>query len=106
MTENTKKAYMLWEQNDSIEWVAAVVLYKVLTCKNTLDRVALCFGTMRRKNDPVADALRVAADFAIERGWLTHGTTNASARAWSRGACDELLYLTKAGRAHLKAVRS
>lgn len=79
------------------------LLWNVLNCKNTMDRVALCYGVLRR---PDAADLMVAADWCIEQGLVNYGTTNASARAWSRGDSDQLLYLTKAGRAWVKAAQS
>lgn len=77
------------------------LLLMVLRCKNTLDRTTLAFGTLRRAD--TAD-LRAALDVAVADGLVTFGTTNASARAWSRGACAELLYLTKSGKAALRAM--
>lgn len=77
------------------------LLLMVLRCKNTTDRAALCYGTLRR-----ADTLdlQTAMEAAVVSGLLSLGTTNASARAWSRGSSDNLLYLTKAGRAALRAM--
>ncbi len=79
---------------------AHTVLLSVLNCRNQLQRVAYCYGTLRR---PDASPLLVGLDYALEQGWIAYGTTNASARAWSRGASEGLLYLTKSGKTWLRS---
>ena len=84
-----------------IESAAHRVLLMVLRCKNTNDRAALCYGTLKRKD---TEALRMGVEWAIERGFVQYGTTNVSARAYSTAYApvDSMLYLTKAGKAWLR----
>lgn len=89
---------------------AHTLLLMVLRCKNAMDRISVAF-TMKR---PDSVALLVACDWLLEQGFVTYGTTNASAKVWSRrvtihngqrmSVCDSdaLLYLTKAGKAWLR----
>lgn len=72
----------------------------VLRCKNTMDRTALCYGVLKRAD---TGDLQAAATRCIQAGLIQFGTTNASAKAWSRGTSEFLLYLTKAGKAWLRA---
>lgn len=82
--------------NDTIEATVRKVLVSVRACRNTMDRYAYGYRVAKTTE------LQVALDWALERGLVTYGTTNASARAWSRGASEGLLYLTKAGRSWLR----
>lgn len=76
------------------------LLSLVLGVKGLAQRVALCFGTLRRVD--VADLL-IAQDQALELGLLTDTKNVASAGFWGRSGTAGLLYLTKAGKAWLRA---
>jgi len=76
------------------------LLMLVLRCKGLGERVALCHGTLMRKD--VADLL-IARDMAFEQGLLTDTKNVASAGFWGRSGTVGLLYLTKAGKAWLRA---
>lgn len=78
-----------------VEILARKVLVSVRACKNTMDRYAYMYRVQK------SEELMIAMDWCLEKGLLKIGTTNASARAWSRGASDELPYLTKTSRAWL-----
>ena len=78
------------------------LMLMVLRCKNTTERAALVFGTLKRKD---TGDLQAAAARCIKAGLIQFGSTNASARAYSTSYApvDALLYLTKAGKAWLRA---
>lgn len=80
---------------NTIESTVRKFLVSVKACRNTVDRYAYGYRVFKMPE------LQIALDWALERGLVSYGTTNASARAWSRGASEGLLYLTKAGRAWL-----
>lgn len=84
------------------EVTAHHVALMVLRCRNSMQRVALSGGTLMRADTAW---LRPGIDWALERGYLQHGTTNASARVWNRFA-GECLYLTRAGKAWLRSFGS
>lgn len=72
----------------------AIVL-SVHRCLTVAHRMALAFHVARDAK------LAVAADWALAKGYLSHGTTNASAIAHNRFQ-GEQLYLTRAGKAWLR----
>lgn len=80
------------------------ILLLVLRCKNTQDRVRL-FYSIHHGGKAEADKapLLIGLDLALSNGFVTYGTGNASAKAWSRGTSDELLYLTKAGKEWMRS---
>jgi hypothetical protein len=85
------------------EFAAHSVMLTVNGFRGQLQRVAFCLGTLRR---PDAADLLVGVDWALEKGYLSHGTNNVSAKLHSRGESDKLLYLTKAGKAWLRTFGS
>ncbi len=75
---------------------AHCLMLRVLRCRNGADRMRVMFSVLK---DP---EIAPSVDWALERGFLSYGTTNASAKTWSRWA-EGSLYLTKAGKAWLRA---
>jgi hypothetical protein len=100
LTPDSDIAILLLMNANEIDLTMHRLMLLVLRCKNTMDRTALTFGTLKRQD--TAD-LQAAATRCIQAGLVSFGTSNASAKAWSRGASDCLLYLTKAGKAWLRA---
>lgn len=80
------------------EIAAHHLMLQVLRCKNATDRLKIQW-TMKR---PDATHMLVGCDWALERGFLKHGTTNASALVHNRWQ-GEQLYMTKAGKAWLRS---
>lgn len=97
--------------NETPASIAYKLCYTVNGFKNSTQRYAYTYGTIRRAD---AAELRVGLDWALTNGLIQYGTTNASARAWSRNmfapvgqsGSDGLLYLTKAGKAWVRAVNA
>jgi hypothetical protein len=85
----------------TIEEMAAQVVEGVAACRNGVEREVYCFWKLRR---PDAAHMLIASDWAVEHGFLKVGTTNASAKTWSKFSA-EMLYVTKAGRAFMHAQR-
>lgn len=83
------------------EVAAHMVMLNVLRIRGSVERIAYCFGTLKR-ND--VGHLLVGIDWALERGYLPHGTNHASAK--SAGCSDKLLYITKAGKGWLRTFGS
>jgi hypothetical protein len=85
------------------EFAAHCVMLQINGFKAQIKRAAYCFGTLKRAD--AADLL-VGVDWALERGYLSHGTKNASAKLHSRGESEKMLYITKAGKAWLRTFGS
>lgn len=90
---------MTTETRPAVETAAHSLALSVMRCKGSGERFALGFDVYK------SATLKVALDVLLERGHVGYGTTNASARAFTKGA-DQMLYITKAGKAWLRTFGS
>ncbi len=74
------------------------VLYRLNGVRSGMERIAYCLGTLRR---PDAQGLVIGVDWALEQGLVKVEGSKANYGRWSE--TDFVLYLTKAGKAWLRA---